>query len=84
MIGCEGSRKRTYQNVVAESIALPCVSKVILAENAVDLHIPSGMVDGMDGISEEVQNEAEHVQVTICRRSRVKDKVRDVFIPTIE
>ena len=76
--------RRTYQSVVAECVALPGVPEVIFAENAVDLHIPSGMVDGVDGISEEVQNEAEHVQVTICRRPRVKDKVRDVFIPMIE
>ena len=64
-----------------ERVALPCVPKVILAQHAVDLHIPPWVVDGMDGEAEEVHNEAEHVQVTIRRRARVEYQVRDVFVP---
>lgn len=66
---------------MSERVALPCVPKVILAQHAVDLHIPPWVVDGMDGEAEEVHNEAEHVQVTIRRCARIEDKVRDVFIP---
>ena len=71
--GHAGTRKETHQNVVPERIALPCLPKVILAQHAVDLHIPSWMVDGMNGEAEEVHDEAEDVQVTVCRRSGVED-----------
>ena len=64
-----------------ECVALPCIPKIILAQDAVDLHIPPWMVDGMDGKAEEVQDEAEYIEVTIRRRSRIENEVRDVFVP---
>ena len=66
----------TYQNVVSKDIALPSVSKVVFAQNAVDLNVATWMLAGVDCVFEQVPREPQYVEVAICRRTGVEYKMR--------
>ena len=64
-----------------EGIALPGIPEVVFAQDTVDLHVSPWVVDCVDGEAEEVEDEAEEVEMAVCRRARVEYEVRDVLIP---
>ena len=64
--------RNAYQNVVPKDITLPCVSKVVFAQNAVDLNVATWMLAGVDWVFEQVPREPQYVEVAICRRTGVE------------
>ena len=64
--------KNAYQNVVSKDITLPCVSKVVFAQHAVDLNVATWVLAGVDWVSEQVPRKPQYVEVAICRRTGVE------------
>lgn len=70
----------TYHAVMPEEVALPNVSEIIFAQNAVPLDVRAGMGRREGGTHKDIAQLDEGVQVAICRRPGIQDEVRDAFV----
>lgn len=58
-----------------KDVTLPCVSQTIVAQDTVNLHVPSWVLDGVYWMDKQVVRETQDIEVAICCGTGVEYQV---------